>query len=227
MDDASAEEIHSSAAARRIGGREPDAAASGPSSAPLSIVAAARELFAAYGYAKTNVGDIAQAVGMSPANLYRHFRNKRAIGQAVIEAYVAEERREVAEALAAAGPSAEARLRAHVTATTMFTIRHVRKAPKLVELAEMIFSDEDGLSFVDAYLRGELDAMAGLIADGVARGEFAPIADVSAAARATHLSVRYFQAPYAITRHGLDDVEADLELSLNLTLAGLRAGAGQ
>lgn len=193
--------------------------------AQSAIVAAARDLFAAYGYAKTNVGDIARRVGMSPANLYRHFRNKRAIGQAVVDAYVAEEAQVVAQALADAGPSAEARLRAHITAATMFTIQHLRQTPALVELAEMVFDDEDGRCFIEAYLVQELATLSAIIADGVARGEFAPPVGAEAAARATHLAVRYFQAPHAIARHGVDQVETDLALCLDLVCAGLRGPA--
>ena len=50
------------------------------------IVEQSMELFAHYGYSKTNIGDIAQACSMSAGNLYRYFRNKQAIGHAVVAA---------------------------------------------------------------------------------------------------------------------------------------------
>ena len=39
--------------------------------------------FRHYGYAKTNVADIARDLGMSPANIYRFFASKTEIHQAI------------------------------------------------------------------------------------------------------------------------------------------------
>ena len=47
------------------------------------ILEAAERLFRHYGYAKTNVADIARDLGMSPANIYRFFASKTEIHQAI------------------------------------------------------------------------------------------------------------------------------------------------
>ncbi|MDH6266239.1 AcrR family transcriptional regulator [Rhizobium sp. SG_E_25_P2] len=47
------------------------------------ILDAAERLFRHYGYAKTNVADIARDLGMSPANIYRFFTSKVEIHQAI------------------------------------------------------------------------------------------------------------------------------------------------
>ena len=47
------------------------------------ILDEARGLFRTYGYAKTTVADIAQACGMSPANVYRFFASKAAINDTI------------------------------------------------------------------------------------------------------------------------------------------------
>ena len=47
------------------------------------ILELANELFSAHGYRKTSVTDIAKAVGVSSAYLYRFFDSKQAIGEAV------------------------------------------------------------------------------------------------------------------------------------------------
>ena len=47
------------------------------------IVETAERLFRQYGYQKTTVADIAAALGMSPANVYRFFASKAAITEAV------------------------------------------------------------------------------------------------------------------------------------------------
>jgi len=51
----------------------------------LSILEAARELFTRYGYKKTTMEDIAQALGKGKSSLYYYFKNKEEIFQAVID----------------------------------------------------------------------------------------------------------------------------------------------
>lgn len=53
------------------------------------ILAVARELFAAHGYAGTSVADITGRLGMSKAALYYHFRSKTEILQALLDEPVA------------------------------------------------------------------------------------------------------------------------------------------
>ena len=43
------------------------------------IIATAEKLFREIGYQKTTVADIARALGMSPANVYRFFDSKKAL----------------------------------------------------------------------------------------------------------------------------------------------------
>jgi AcrR family transcriptional regulator len=47
------------------------------------ILRAADEHFRHYGYAKTTVADLAKAIGVSAAYVYRFFESKQAIGEAV------------------------------------------------------------------------------------------------------------------------------------------------
>src|SRR6478672_11066145 len=47
------------------------------------IVQQAEEFFRVYGYQKTTVADIAKALRMSPANVYRFFDSKKAINEEV------------------------------------------------------------------------------------------------------------------------------------------------
>src|SRR5882724_2335816 len=47
------------------------------------ILAAADEHFRRYGYYKTTVADLAKAIGLSSAYIYKFFESKQAIGEAV------------------------------------------------------------------------------------------------------------------------------------------------
>ena len=49
------------------------------------ILDAAQRLFAERGFNGTAVRDIAGRVGLNPASLYNHFRNKEALYEAVLE----------------------------------------------------------------------------------------------------------------------------------------------
>ncbi|MCC6382787.1 MAG: TetR/AcrR family transcriptional regulator [Dehalococcoidia bacterium] len=57
-----------------------------PGQRPRDILGAAERLFAERGYARTSMREIAAAVGITDAALYRHFPSKRAILESVYEA---------------------------------------------------------------------------------------------------------------------------------------------
>lgn len=57
-----------------------------PGERPRDILGAAERLFAERGYARTSMREIAAAVGLTDAALYRHFPSKRAILESLYEA---------------------------------------------------------------------------------------------------------------------------------------------
>jgi AcrR family transcriptional regulator len=71
------------------------------------ILQAACEQFERFGAMKTTVADIARALRMSPANIYKFFPTKRAIIEAVGERRMAELRRRVQAATASRKPAWE------------------------------------------------------------------------------------------------------------------------
>ena len=72
-----------------------------PSERQSAIVEAATGVFLRYGFARTTMGDIASAAGLSRPTLYQSFPDKARIFRAVIEAMVAAELRNLREGLAA------------------------------------------------------------------------------------------------------------------------------
>lgn len=72
----------------------------GPPTRHQQVVQAAIGVFLRYGYARTTMGDIAQAAGLSRPGLYLIFPNKDRIFRAVIEAMIADKLREIREGLA-------------------------------------------------------------------------------------------------------------------------------
>src|SRR5260370_2275556 len=64
------------------------------------IISAAREHFRHYGYNKTTVADLAKAIGLSTAYIYKFFDSKKAIGEAVCticQSEIADAARTIAE----------------------------------------------------------------------------------------------------------------------------------
>jgi AcrR family transcriptional regulator len=74
-----------------------------------SVLQAAIDLFARYGYRKTSVDEIAEAAGVSKRTVYLHFDGKEAIFRAMAE-YMAEVTRERFEAALKSGGTAAERL---------------------------------------------------------------------------------------------------------------------
>src|SRR5688500_8885831 len=71
------------------------------------IVDTADRLFREIGYQKTTVADIAKALRMSPANVYRFFDSKKAINEAVAERCMAEIEGELSRIADGRQPAAE------------------------------------------------------------------------------------------------------------------------
>ncbi|MFN6943007.1 MAG: TetR/AcrR family transcriptional regulator, partial [Parvibaculum sp.] len=71
------------------------------------ILETARDLIRRFGGDKTNVVDIAQAMGLSHSAIYRHFRSKAEIFDALAAATMAEEAALAETFVDAGGPAAE------------------------------------------------------------------------------------------------------------------------
>lgn len=183
-----------------------------------------RQLFIRAGFSKATIGEIASACRMSPANLYRHYRNKQAIGYAVLYDEVAMRAAHLQRALDAPAASAEERFRRVVEAHVMESARAIRERPRLIELAEIFFNNEEGLKMLAPIEREYNEMFEALTRAGVESGEF-PVADSAAAGRAVEVCLRYFSLPFAIERYGLATVEQDFAVAVELIFAGLRAGA--
>ncbi len=68
-----------------------------------AILASALQAFAAYGFRKTSMDDIAKGAGMSRPAVYLHYKNKEAIVRSLTRAHYTDKIAEVAKALSAGG----------------------------------------------------------------------------------------------------------------------------
>src|SRR3984893_14747294 len=133
------------------------------------ILVVAERLFRELGYQKTTVGDIAKALHMSPANVYRFFDSKKAIHEGVARIMMGEVEA-AAQAIAAGSGPAAVRLRELLkTVHRMNSERYIGDS-KLHEMVE-IAMDENWEVCV-AHMERITQTISVVIAEGAASGEF-------------------------------------------------------
>ncbi len=143
------------------------------------ILDSAERLFRHYGYAKTNVADIAKELGMSPANIYRFFASKIEIHQAICARMLAGSYN-MAKAIMGQKISATERLRQWIHAQHNVTLETMMDHGKVHEM--IIVAMERDWHVIDAHINRIHDLAADVIREGIAAGEFAE-QDVEGAAR--------------------------------------------
>jgi len=136
------------------------------------ILTVATDLFVARGYHGLAMREIAEAAGVSKPGLYYHFRDKEALFLAILGANL--DRLAAAIAAARREPTTRAAV-AHLMRTIL---QHARDLSALMRLAGSELqhvSPEARADFGRRYEAQFVGGVAALLADGVARGELAPL----------------------------------------------------
>jgi len=153
------------------------------------ILVVAERLFRQIGYQKTTVADIAKELRMSPANVYRFFESKKAIHEGVARILMGEVEGAAQAIRDREGPAA-ARLRELITTINRMNTERYVGDNKLHEMVEIAM--QESWEVCAAHMLTVTETIAGVIAQGVASGEFA-VADVSLSAMCTcHAMIGYF-----------------------------------
>lgn len=186
------------------------------------IIDTAESLFRQFGYQKTTVAEIAEELGMSPANVYRFFASKGAICEAVVRKLAAEVRDRIRDAVADPRLGAAERLR------TLVEVNHDEVANRCVSdkrMHAMVHAAiEENWTVAQEHQEGLRRLAAEIIADGAKSGEF-DVGDVETAAYC-------FQAAMVSACHPLmleyrikagEDVGAMVEPMIDFALRGLGA----
>src|SRR5215218_5349734 len=133
------------------------------------IVVVAEKLFREIGYQKTTVADIAKVLRMSPANVYRFFDSKKSINEAVAERVTAAVRARMV-AIARADRPASERLRDLLHAMNACMCELGASEAKMHDMVEAAMNESWGV--IRAHIAGVDQIITGVVADGVASGEF-------------------------------------------------------
>jgi AcrR family transcriptional regulator len=185
------------------------------------VVAAAERFFREIGYQKTTVADIARALGMSPANVYRFFDSKKAINEAVVGALIGELEAEIHAVAEARGRPAADRLAEVIRAMHRRSATLFRDHPRMQEMIEAAMTES--WSVCQHHIARIGAVIAAVIADGVAAGEFAPT-DPERAARCVHAAILRFCHPVLVIKADAAFMPTLDEMTAFL-LAALRAKA--
>src|ERR1700680_2731318 len=160
------------------------------------ILVVAERLFREIGYQKTTVADIAKVLRMSPANVYRFFDSKKAIHEGVARSLMGEVE-DAAQAIAARpGLAGDAPRELMTSIHRMNSERYVGNS-KLHEMVEIAM--EESWDVCVAHMQCITETIAGVIAQGVASGEFEP-PDVPLAAFCTCTAMMRFFHPQMIAQ---------------------------
>ena len=182
------------------------------------ILVVAERLFRELGYQKTTVGDIAKALHMSPANVYRFFDSKKAIHEGVARILMGEVEQAAHAIVARPGP-ATPRLRELLTTIHRMNSERYVGDSKLQEMVEIAM--EESWDVCVAHIQGITETIGAVIAQGVASGEF-EATDIAEAAMCTcHAMVAYFH-PQMIAQ-AQKKPHPSIEQIIDFLLVGLAA----
>jgi len=160
------------------------------------ILVAAERLFRQIGYQKTTIADIAKVLRMSPANVYRFFDSKKAINEGVARGLMGEVEVAAHAIVIRPGPAAD---RLHELLTTVHRMNSERYVgdSKLHEMVAIAM--QESWQVCVAHMQIITESIVGIIAQGVASGEFeAP--DVPLAAECTCTAMIRFFHPQMIAQ---------------------------
>ena len=180
------------------------------------ILLTAERLFREIGYQKTTVADIAKALRMSPANVYRFFDSKKSINEGVARSLMGGVE-SVAHQIAAKRGSASSRLRELLTTIHLMNSERYVGDSKLHEMVEVAMEESWGVC--EAHIRQITETIGAVIAEGAASGEFeAP--DVPLAAMCVCAAMVQFFHPQMIAQSAKKPGPS-LDQMIDFVLAGL------
>lgn len=195
--------------------------ASPPLSAPLVLEAATAQV-RRFGEGKTNMVDIARALGVSHAALYRFYPSKRAVMDAIVLQGMGDERELAAAYLDADGPAAE-RLKG------MARELHRRKRERFAgdreihELHRRILVERPDM--IAAYAEAITALVARLIGQAVARGEWR-VSDIDVAAGVVRDALTVYVHPSFVAETADAGVDAEARLEATVTTLASAFAAG-
>lgn len=187
------------------------------------ILDAALEQLRRHGPAKTGVVDVARALGVSHAAVYRHFPSKDALFDAVAGRWLAAVSKPLTEIAERRGKSAKdvpaKRLEEWLTTLIAIKRRKITDDPELFATYHAVA--EAAHKVASAHVADLRDQLRRIIADGAAAGDF-KVSDPATAAAAVLNATMRFHHPHFVREFPADP--AAERAVIRLVVAGLEKG---
>jgi AcrR family transcriptional regulator len=185
------------------------------------IMEVAWDLFRELG-ARTTVADVASKLGMSSANVYRFFASKQALCEAVAAHQLGQMSAAAREMASGPGSAAE-RLRAMLMGLFQAMRDQMINQARVHEIVDVAIREH--WAPIKAYELQIAEILAGLVAEGQARGEFGP-GDPALLAIQTLCACAGIHHPLLIAHHDGPDAKAQPEEIVDFALRALTNRAG-
>jgi AcrR family transcriptional regulator len=180
------------------------------------IVETAERLFREIGYQKTTVADIAKALKMSPANVYRFFDSKKSINEAVAERLMREVEAAIDEIADRKAPAAQ-RLRDMISTMHRMNAALYTHDLRMHEMVEVALAES--WQVVHGHIERKSEIFHRVVADGMASGEFWAD-DAQTASRCVQVALIRFFHPVLIVQCA-NEPGPSLDALTAFVLAGL------
>ncbi|MFJ1645590.1 TetR family transcriptional regulator [Streptomyces sp. NPDC088258] len=185
------------------------------------ILEATEEVLRRYGPAKATVVDVARVLGVSHGSVYRHFRTKAALREAVTSRWLSRTETALARIVAddEREPGAE-KMRGWLL--TLFDAKRHKAGDDPELFATFIVLTQEHSGVVDAHLEELTAQLTRIVEEGVRAGRFASD-DPAGSAGAVFVATARFHDPAYATEWQKPTIEAEFDAVAELLLRGLRA----
>lgn len=184
------------------------------------IIEATEEVLRRHGPAKATVVDVARALGVSHGSVYRHFRTKAALREAVTKRWLDRTHDALAGIAAGDGPDPRERLRAWFQALFDAKRRKAGDDPEMFATYSVLA--EENVAAVEQHIAELTAQLTGIVEAGVAAGIFTAADPAGTAGALFHATGRYHDPCYA-GQWERPGVQEEFDLLLDLLLRGLLA----
>jgi AcrR family transcriptional regulator len=188
---------------------------------PERILEATEDVLRRYGPSKATVVDVARVLGVSHGSVYRHFRTKAALREAVTQRWLDRTGKQLESVVTDSGP-AEARLDRWLTGLFEAKRRKAGDDPELFATYSVLTGDLS--TVVNRHIDDLVGQLARIIEDGRTQGVFArdSIGFPAETARAVFHATGRFHDPAYAAEWSRPGIEEDFAAVRTLVIRGLR-----
>ncbi|MFI6682168.1 TetR/AcrR family transcriptional regulator [Streptomyces sp. NPDC050485] len=186
------------------------------------ILAATEEVLRRHGPAKATVVDVARQLGVSHGTVYRHFRTKAALREAVTERWLNRSTDLLRDIATRQDLESEAVLRLWLSELFQAKLHKAGDDPELFQTYEVLLRENS--TVVEEHIAELVDQLRVIVQLGVARGEFTiPYESPAVSARAVFDATGRFHDPVYAAEWSRPSIGEEFGAVVDLLLQGLKS----